>query len=87
MVRVILILDDVETQHAGLGHRGLRIGQRGGQEILGPAGPDPRMNMNDQHALILLHHAPLPRQRRPPSCRQASRERAAVGGGTPGAGP
>ena len=38
--RVGLILNDVETQYAGLGQRGPCIDQGGGQEILDSFGPD-----------------------------------------------
>src|ERR1019366_55156 len=45
-----LILDNVETQNA-------RLPQRRGQEIPDPSRPDPRMNMDYKHVLILLHNA------------------------------
>jgi len=55
MRRIGLILENVEAQHTRLIQRRLRIDQRRGQEILDPPAPDARMNMNNQHVLILLH--------------------------------
>ena len=41
----------------GLGQRRPRVEQRGGEEILNPFGRTRDMNMDDQHAPILLHGA------------------------------
>jgi hypothetical protein len=55
--RVRLILQDIETHDSRLSQRCPRIDQRGSQEILHPARPDPHLNMDDQHSLILLRQA------------------------------
>ena len=69
VLRVGLILDHVEPQHAGLTQRGLRVDQRCGEEIVDPPGPHPDVNMDDQHVLILLHGANIrsPATRRSPA--------------------
>ena len=52
MARVGLVLDHVEPQHPGLAQRRPRVDQRRGQEVPGPARPDPDVNVNDQHVPI-----------------------------------
>ena len=52
---VVVVLDHVEPQHAGLAKRGPRVDQRRGQEVRGPPRPDPDVHVNDQHDQILPH--------------------------------
>jgi hypothetical protein len=54
---ISVVLDDIEAQHAGLGRRRSRIDYRRSQKVLDTLRPDAYVNMNDQHAPILLHLA------------------------------
>ena len=56
VVGVVVVLDHVEPQDAGLAQGGSGVDERRSQEVRGAPRQDPDMNVNDQHGQI-LHHA------------------------------
>jgi hypothetical protein len=78
--RIVLVLDHVETQHARLGERRLRIDLRGGQELRDLFGPDAGVNMNGKHVLILLYAGRRTMRADPPCWEEGGPAR--FGGGT-----
>jgi 2-polyprenyl-3-methyl-5-hydroxy-6-metoxy-1,4-benzoquinol methylase len=65
--RIVLVLQDVETQHAGLGQGCLGVELRGSQEVGQSIAADPDMDVHDKHAFILLQ-TPSAGRRAPELC-------------------